>query len=137
MEKFQKAFGYSPDIHVPHGEDTETREDDNDPFRKLNRSNSANAFNVRGIVDYEMREYGMWDSGMHLRLKILMQSETGQAPSLHEFFFRFSSLLADGGAQLLCDLQSGFVGGFTLSDIEGDCPNAGVAAAAIALADSG
>ena len=137
MKKFQKAFGYSPDIHAPHGEHTETRENDDDPFRKLNRGDGAHAFDVRGVVDYEMRDSGMRDSRTHLRLKILMQSETGQAPSLHEFFLRFSSLLADGGAQLLCDLQSGFVGGFTLSDIEGDCPNAGVAAAAIALADSG
>src|ERR1700731_3253381 len=61
VEKFQKAFGYSPDILVPHGEHTETRENDDDPFRKLNGSDGAHAFNVRGIVDYEMREYGMRD----------------------------------------------------------------------------
>ena len=137
VEKFQKAFGYSPDIHAPHGEHTETRENDDDSFRKLNRGYGAHAFDVRGVVDYEMRDSGMRDSRTHLRLKILMQSETGQAPSLHEFFFRFSSLLADDGAQLLCDLQSGFVGGFTLSDIERDCSNARVSAAAVALADSG
>jgi len=71
VEKFQKAFGYSPDIFVPHGEHTETREDDDDPFCELNRSDGAHAFDVRGIVDYEMRDYemrdyGMWDSGTHL-----------------------------------------------------------------------
>src|ERR1700686_2000680 len=65
MEKFQKAFGYSPDIFVPHGEHTETRENDDDPFRKLDGSDSAHAFDVRGIVDHEMREYGMRDSGTH------------------------------------------------------------------------
>jgi hypothetical protein len=45
--------------------------------------------------------------------------------------------VGDIGAQLLDDLQSGFVGGFNLVDIERDCPNAGVATAAVALADSG
>ena len=137
MEKFQKAFGYSPDIHAPHGEHTETRENDDNPLRKLNRGDGAHAFDVRGIVDYEMRDFGKRDSRTHLRLKILMQSETGQALSLHEFFLRFSSLLADGGAQLLDDLQGGFVGGFTLGDLERDGSDAGVASSAIALADSG
>src|SRR5260370_24487151 len=66
VEKFQKAFGYSPNIHAPHGEHTETRENDDDPFRKLNRRDGAHAFDVRGIVDFEMRDYGMRDSGMHL-----------------------------------------------------------------------
>jgi len=67
MKKFQKAFGYSPDIHAPHGEHAETRENDDDPFRKLNRGDGAHAFDVRGIVDYEMRDYGMRDSRTHLR----------------------------------------------------------------------
>src|ERR1700692_4770379 len=42
-----------------------------------------------------------------------------------------SRLLADADAQRLRDLQSGFVAGFTLGDIERDCSNAGVSAAAV------
>src|SRR6266436_4920182 len=132
MKKFQEALGYSPDIPVPHGEDTEASENDDDPFRKLNRRDGPHALDVRGIVNYRMRDYGM-----HLRPKILMQSETGQAPSLHEFFRPFSTLLADTGAQLLCDLQSGFVRSFALGDFERNRTHAGVSAATIAIADPG
>jgi hypothetical protein len=46
-------------------------------------------------------------------------------------------LLADAGAQLFYYLQRGLVGGFTLVDFEGDGSDAGVAAAAITLANFG
>jgi hypothetical protein len=48
-----------------------------------------------------------------------------------------SGLLTDGGAQLLYDLQCGFVSGFALVHLKGDGSDAGVAAASVTLADSG
>jgi hypothetical protein len=100
MKKFQKAFGYSPDIHAPHGEHTETRENDDDPFRELNRSYGTHAFDVRGIVDYEMRDYGMRDSGTHLA-KIdfwYPAHDRGFILSGKPLRHPKSGLLADGGA---------------------------------------
>src|SRR5258708_11222609 len=89
VEQFQEALSDSPDIHVPHGEHTQAREDYDNPFCELNGGDSAHAFDVFGIVNYRMRDYRMRDFGMHVRPNIpniLRQSETGQAPSLPELF---------------------------------------------------
>src|SRR5208282_4483694 len=48
-----------------------------------------------------------------------------------------SNCLTNAGAQLLDDLQSGFVGGVTLGDVERDRADAGVTASTIALAEPG
>src|SRR5258708_7739050 len=136
VEQFQETLRDSPDIHVPHGEHTKAREDYDDPFCELNGGDSAHAFDVFGIVNYRMRDYRMRDYGMHLRPNILWAVRDGASPVSTGVFCRFSRLLSNGGAQLLGDLQSGFMGGFALGDVEGDCSYSGVASAAITLADS-
>jgi hypothetical protein len=44
---------------VPHGEQTQTGEDDDDAFGKLHGGDGAHAFDVSGIVDSGMRDFGM------------------------------------------------------------------------------
>ena len=51
VKKFQEALGQSPDIFVPHGKHTQARKNDQYPFRKLNGSDGAHAFDVSGIMD--------------------------------------------------------------------------------------
>jgi hypothetical protein len=60
VKKIQEALGHSPNIFVPHGEHTQSREHDDDAFRKLNGGDGAHAFDVSGIVDSGERD------GVHL-----------------------------------------------------------------------
>src|ERR1700680_4244622 len=104
MEKFQKPFCYSPDIFMPHGEHSETRENDDDPFRKLNRGDGAHAFDVRGIVDYEMRDFGKRDSGTHLATQNSHAVRDGASPFSTRVFL--SILKSAGGRRRATPLRS-------------------------------
>jgi hypothetical protein len=59
VEKFEEAFGDSPDVAVAHGEGSEAGSDDYDSFGEFNGGNGAHAFDVSGVVDVGMRDYGM------------------------------------------------------------------------------
>lgn len=59
VEKFEEGLGDSPDIFVAHGEYTEAGENDDYAFGKFPDGDGAHAFDVLGIVDSRMRDYGV------------------------------------------------------------------------------
>jgi hypothetical protein len=56
VNKLQEALGHSPDVLVAHGEDTETGENYDEPLQELNGGDGAHAFDVSGILDFELRD---------------------------------------------------------------------------------